>query len=287
MSEQAAMIAESGVVASFAHGVATFRLARPEARNALTVETVNHLRGLLSRADGDHRVRAIVLTGTGRDFCTGGDLSPAARSEATVKTPTKDPWESDGTASTQVLLDYRRPLAPFQSLFRTLWELETPVVSAVNGTVAGIGWMLAFLADFVVAVQGARFTHVFVRRGMMPHAGDTVFLPRVIPLHRLAELSMLSETVTAETLDGWGLLHKVVPADEFEPTVSALAARLAEGPTISMGQAKRLYRRALLSDVEAALAEENATLALVSQTSDREEGMNALREGRPPLFNGV
>jgi 2-(1,2-epoxy-1,2-dihydrophenyl)acetyl-CoA isomerase len=278
-----------GVVASFKDGVAVFRLARPEARNALNIAAVNRLQGLLRRADKDHRVRCIVITGTGKDFCTGGDLSPAARGDATAreKVVEPDPWEIPGTKSEEILLDYRAPLAPFQALFRTLWELETPVVGGVNGTVAGIGWMLAFLCDFVIAASGARFTHVFSRRGMMPHAGDTVFLPRVIPLHRLTELAMLSDTVTAETLNEWGLLHKVVAVEELEPTVDALAQRLASGPTISLGQAKRLYRRALLSDVEAALAEENATLALVSATADRQEGMDALREGRAPTFKGV
>jgi 2-(1,2-epoxy-1,2-dihydrophenyl)acetyl-CoA isomerase len=272
-----------GVAASWIAGVAWLRLERPDRRNTIDQAAATRLTGLLQRADQDHRVRCIVLTGSGRDFCTGGDLAPA---EAAV-TREPDPWEPAGDAGAPaaeaVLLDYRWPLVPIQQLFRTLWELETPVVSAVNGTVAGIGWMLALLADFVVAAEGARWTHVFVRRGMMPHAGDTVFLPRVIPLQRLTELS---DPVTSDVLGSWGLLHRVVAAGEVESVAGELAARLAAGPTLSLGQAKRMYRRSLLADVEGALAEERATTALVSATADRVEGTESFFAGRPPAFTG-
>jgi len=247
------------------------RLNRPEARNGIDPVMREELRGVLCEADADRAVRALVVTGRGRDFCTGADLSPAAGSEAA---PSADP------------LDYRRSLAPYQELFRTYWELETPVVSAVNGTTAGAGWMLALLADLVVAAEGARWTHVFARRGMVPHAGDPFFLPRVLPFHALNEAALTGETFTSETLHAWGAVNRLVPAAEVEPTALRLAETLAAGPTRSLGQAKRLYRRSLASDMATAFAEEAATTAMLSQTHDRIEGVKALIEGRPPVFTG-
>jgi 2-(1,2-epoxy-1,2-dihydrophenyl)acetyl-CoA isomerase len=206
-----------------------------------------------------------VVTGSGRDFCVGGDLVPT------------------GTVS---MLDYPRLLRPFQDLFRVYWELETPVVSAVNGTTAGVGWMLALLADLVVAAEGARWTHVFTRRGMLPHAGDPYFLPRVLPLHRLSEAALLSDTLTSETLAGWGVVNRLVPADQVEGVAGELAQRLAEGPTRTLGVMKRLYRRSLTSDMATVFTEEADATALISQTEDRQEGVAAFLEGRRARFTG-
>lgn len=277
------------VVVDVSGGVVRLTLDRPERRNALDPDTVRVLTGLLERADRDRRVRCLLLTASGRHFCTGGDLAAALvggdGEGSGLDEQRRDPWD-DGTAPADTLLDYRWPLVEYQHLFRTLWELETPAVAAVNGSVAGIGWMLALLCDFVVAAEGARWSHAFSRRGMMPHAGDTVFLPRVVPLVRLNTLAMLGETVTSETVAAWGLLHAVVPGEAVDAEAGALAARLAEGPTLSLGQAKRLYRRALLPDVASALAEERAATALVSATDDRREGAAAMVEGRQPRFTG-
>jgi 2-(1,2-epoxy-1,2-dihydrophenyl)acetyl-CoA isomerase len=200
---------------------------------------------------------------------------------ATGATP---PDEKSGAAAW--MLDYRFPTQGFQDMFKQLWELEKPVVSAVNGTVAGIGWMFALLADLVVASESARWTHVFTRRGMMPHAGDPFFLPRVLPHHVLNEIAFLSDPVTSEQLRVWGAVNRVVPADQVEQTARELANRLASGPTRSLGQAKRLYRRSSVSDMATAFAEEQATSALLSLTHDRLEGMQAFMQGRAAEFTG-
>jgi 2-(1,2-epoxy-1,2-dihydrophenyl)acetyl-CoA isomerase len=241
------------------------RLARPDARNTINEAMREELMHVLTTAEADSDVRALVVTGSGRDFCIGGDLVPT------------------GTVS---MLDYPRLLRPFQDLFRVYWELETPVVSAVNGTTAGVGWMLALLADLVVAAEGARWTHVFTRRGMLPHAGDPYFLPRVLPLHRLSEAALLSDTLTSETLAGWGVVNRLVPADQVEGVAGELAQRLAEGPTRTLGVMKRLYRRSLTSDMATMFTEEADATALISQTEDRREGVAAFLDGRPARFTG-
>jgi len=251
------------------------RLARPEARNAIDPTMRDELRRALADADADPTVRCLAITGTGTEFCTGADLTPAQAGGATA---------AERPVS---VLDYRRAVVPYQELFRTLWELETPVVSAVNGTTAGAGWMLALMADLVVAAQGARWIHAFSRRGMVPHAGDPFFLPRLLPLHRLNEAAMLGETLTSETLHAWGAVNRLVPAEQVEATATDLARRLAEGPTRSLGLTKRLYRRALVSDMATAFGEEAAATALISQTADRLEGVRSLLEGRRPTFTGT
>ena len=256
------------------------RLDRPERRNAIDIHSRDVLRALLWDLNSDPAVRAVVLTGSGRDYCTGAD-AVASDPAATGATP---PDEKSGAAAW--MLDYRFPTQGFQDMFKQLWELEKPVVSAVNGTVAGIGWMFALLADLVVASESARWTHVFTRRGMMPHAGDPYFLPRVLPHHVLNEIAFLSDPVTSDQLRVWGAVNRVVPADQVEQTARELANRLASGPTRSIGQAKRLYRRSSVSDMATAFAEEQSTSALLSLTHDRLEGMQAFMQGRAPEFTG-
>jgi 2-(1,2-epoxy-1,2-dihydrophenyl)acetyl-CoA isomerase len=254
-------------------GVRWLRLNRPDARNAIDGELRDALEDGLLEADADPDVRALVIAANGRDFCTGGDLSPPSNPEGAVQRP-------------PVALDYRRGVSGYQALFRTYWEIETPVVSAVSGTTAGIGWMLALLADVVVAAEGARWIHVFGERGMVPHGGDPFFLPRVLPFHRITAVALLGERVTSETLHEWGAVTRLVPPDQVDATAGELAAKIAQGPTRSLGQARRLYRRSLVSDMATAFAEEAAAVALISQTDDRMEGVRSMLERRPAQFQG-
>jgi 2-(1,2-epoxy-1,2-dihydrophenyl)acetyl-CoA isomerase len=249
-------------------GVLWLRLNRPDARNGIDTGLRDELCEALAAADRDHDVRAIVVTGTGPDFCVGADLTAP-----------------DGPLPENPL-DYRIPMLPYQDLFRRLWELETPVVSAVRGRVAGIGWLLALLADLVVASDTARWTHVFARRGMAPHAGDPFFLPRILPFHVLNEIALLGETITSADLHRWGAVNRLVADDAVDKTAGELAGRIAAGPTLSLGQARRLYRRSLVSDMATAFAEEAAAIAMLSGTRDRAEGTAAMLEGRRPDFTG-
>jgi len=249
--------------------VTVITLDRPERRNTIDFDTCVELRRLLAELDADRAVRAIVIAGNDRDFCTGADVTARPDSAAVTSA-----------------LDYRYLTIDYQRLFQQLWDIETPVVSAVTGTVAGAGWMLALLADLVVAAEGARWTHVFSRRGMIPHAGDPYFLPRVLPFHRLNEIALLSEPVTSDTLASWGAVNRCVPPDQVMPVALALATQLASGPTRSLGMTKRLYRRSLDSDMLTAFEEERAAQALISTTHDRREGLLSFVEHRPPEFTG-
>lgn len=250
------------------------RLARPEARNAIDPTMRDELLELLEAVAGDRAIRCLVVTAEGRDFCTGADLRPPGNPDAAVTRPSSP-------------LDARRGVDRYQQLFATLWRLEVPVVSAVNGTTAGAGWLLALLADLVVAARGARWTHAFTRRGMVPHCGDPFFLSRVLPFRFLTEAALLSETLTSEDLDRWGAVNRLVDGDELLTVAGELARRLAAGPTRTLGMTKRLYRRALVSDMETAFIEEADAVALIGQTDDRIEGVRSMIEGRPPRFSGT
>ncbi len=260
---------DPGLVIERDGAVGLVRLVRPARRNALDEDSRDRLSAFLDEAQADPAIRAIVITGHGRDFCTGADVV-AQKDPAGAMTP----------------LDFRYASVGFQRFFQQLWEVDVPVVSAVNGSVAGAGWMLALLADLVVAAEGVRWTHVFARRGMIPHAGDPYFLPRIIPFHRLNEIALLSDPVTSDTLHSWGVVNRCVPVDEVLPTALALAHRLAEGPTRSLAMAKRLYRRSLDSDITTAMEAERNAQALISTTTDRQEGLKSFLEGRTPTFIG-
>ena len=268
------MVPGMGLDVDMDGAVQRIRLNFPESRNAIDNDTAVALTELFRAANLDRSIRAILVTGVDRDFCTGGGANvPKPRGDA-----------ADALAPS--LMDYRFGTHLFQNLFAAYWEIEKPVVSAVNGTVAGAGWMLALLADLVVAAEDARWTHVFTKRGMIPHAGDPFFLPRVLPFHFLNEIAMLGDTVVSQDLHRVGAVNRLVPAAEVEATARTRAVRLAAGPTRSRGQAKRLYRRSLECDMRTAFGEETAAATMLTTTHDRTEGVQSFLERRPAVFTG-
>ncbi|GAA4768463.1 enoyl-CoA hydratase/isomerase family protein [Novosphingobium ginsenosidimutans] len=260
---------DEGLRIEIENGVAALTLDMPSTRNAFGSEVAAEFTQFFKDANTRQDVRSILIRSTGdRDFCLGGAAS---------RKPTAPP---------RTTLDYRFVSTPHIEMFKAMWELERPVVSQVQGTVAGVGWLLALLADMVVAAKGSRWTHVFVRRGMIPHAGDSFYLPRIIPLHRLNEIALLGDTVTADTLSEWGLINRLVDREQLAETAIDLARRLAEQPTRGLGLAKRHYRRSLEADWSTMLREEMAGQALLTTSADRNEILAASAEGRKPLLTG-
>jgi 2-(1,2-epoxy-1,2-dihydrophenyl)acetyl-CoA isomerase len=257
-----------GVSIDIADGVAVLTLDRPSHRNAIDEDSAWAYANFFREATTNPDVRAILVTSTGRDFSVGGG-------------PANNPPPPPRTS-----LDYRFVSRPHIEMFRAMWEVEKPVISAVNGTVAGVGWLLALLADMVVAVKGSRWTHVFVRQAMIPHAGDSFYLPRIIPFHRLNEIALLGDAVTADTLSDWGIVNRLVDKEDLMDTAMDLAKRLAAQPTRSLGLAKRHYRRSLEVDFNTMLREEMNGQALNAITADRQETLAAMKEGRRPVHRG-
>jgi 2-(1,2-epoxy-1,2-dihydrophenyl)acetyl-CoA isomerase len=254
------------------NGVGWIVLNRPEARNAMNAEMRQAYLDALARCAEDGQIRAVVLTGTGKGFCTGADLSGsrAAMGESGPPPP--------GAT--------RDAMRPSQRVIRTLWELEKPTLAAVNGVAAGLGAHLAYACDLVLAVDEARFIEVFVRRGIAVDAGGAFLLARHVGLHKAKELVFFGDDLPAAEAERLGLVNKVVPAAELERTAREWATRLATGPTFAIGLSKRLLNRSLETDLDTCLAEEAFTQALVSQSEDMHEGIRAFMEKRPPAFTG-
>lgn len=257
-------------------GVAWITLNRPEVGNALTPDQRERVIALLGQASGDLAVRAVVLTATGKAFCTGADLRAP---RAAVVRPEGAPERAVGDVS-RVLRDGA------QRLVAAVLDCEVPVIAAVNGTAAGIGAHLAFACDLVVAADTASFIEVFVRRGIVPDGGGAYLLPRLIGVARTKELMFFGDKVPAADARDLGLVNRVVPAAELKAAAAGWAARLAVGPTKAIGLTKWLVNRSLESDRAQCFADEALAQELTMHTADAQEGVAAFVERRDTAFHG-
>src|SRR5215468_9397388 len=213
-------------------GVAWLVMNRPEARNAMNMEMRAVYFDALQQCAEDEAIRAVVLTGTGKGFCTGADLS-GSRAVKGDANATPHPGAT------------RNAMASSQKIIRALWDLEKPIIAAVNGVAAGLGAHLAWACDLVIAADDAKFIEIFVRRGIALDAGGGFLLPRHVGLHKAKELVFFGDDLSATEAERLGLVNKVVPAAELEATAREWAERLARGPTFALGLSKRLLNRSL------------------------------------------
>ena len=253
------------------NGVLWITLNRPEQMNAMTADMRDQIIARLGAVRTDLDVRAVVITGVGKGFCTGADLSrpPGAAQEPPSVAATRQMMRSGA-----------------QILLRSIWDLEKPVLAAVNGTAAGLGSHLAFACDLILAAEDARFIEVFVRRGIAIDAAGGFLLPRVVPLCKAKEMVFFGDALGAAEAERIGLVNRVVPRDQLESTAHEWAERLAKGPTVAMGISKRLLNRGTEVGLDTSLEEEAYAQTLVTQSEDSKEGMAAFREKRQPAFKG-
>ena len=240
----------------------TISLNRPERVNALDGPTLVALTEALREAGADPACRALLITGAGRGFCAGADL--------TLVQPGVDLGE--------VIEQTWNPLA------RALRDVAVPTVCAVNGVAAGAGVSLALGCDIVLAARSARFVLAFSRIGLVPDCGATYHLPRLIGDARARAVAMLAEPVSAEQAERWGMIWRAVDDGTLLPEAEALTARLADGPT----RAYRLTRQALAAGLplERQLEVERDAQREAGATQDFAEGTRAFLEKRPPVFTG-
>jgi 2-(1,2-epoxy-1,2-dihydrophenyl)acetyl-CoA isomerase len=253
-------------------------LNRPDAGNAITPDVRNRMIEHLQRANDSLEVRAIVLTAAGeRHFCTGADLR-AGRAEPAPK-PAGAPERIVGDAARMIRTGIQRLIA-------AMLDCEKPIVAAVNGTAAGGGAAMVLASDLVIAAETARLIQVFVRRGLIPDGGGTYLLPRLVGLQKAKELVFFGDDLPAADAERIGLVNKVVPSDALEATAREWATRLAQGPTRTIGFAKRLLNRSLDADRATLFEEEALLVEMVTGTTDSTEGMASFRERRPTEFQG-
>jgi 2-(1,2-epoxy-1,2-dihydrophenyl)acetyl-CoA isomerase len=249
-------------------------LNRPERMNAWSNALSSDLLGLLRDIADDDEVRAVMLTGAGRAFCSGVDLKEGA--------DLKEGTGGDGGAidTEGILTRWYHPIVT------TIREMPKPVISAVNGPAAGAGLSLALAADLVVAKQSAYFLLAFVNIGLVPDAGASLFVPARVGFARAAELAMLGEPVPAVKAAAIGLINASWPDEDFEDNAEALLLRLSNGPTRSYAGAKRELNHWAYSSMAEHLALEASIQGELGKSKDAAEGIAAFREKRPAHFTG-
>jgi 2-(1,2-epoxy-1,2-dihydrophenyl)acetyl-CoA isomerase len=242
--------------------VATLTLNRPDTINALSAPMMAGLNAGLDAVEAGS-FRALILTGSGRGFCSGADMKelPGHRTQG----------------AGQVLEHV------FHPFFRRLRDLDMPIVTAVNGPAVGIGMSLALMGDLIVVARSAYFLLSFSRIGLVPDGGITWLLPRLIGLARARELALLAEKLPAEKALEWGLINRVVDDARLMEEARALAKRLADGPA-ALPLSRKLFQDR--EDHEAQLAREADAQQKAGMTEDFAEGLAAFQEKREPQFGG-
>jgi 2-(1,2-epoxy-1,2-dihydrophenyl)acetyl-CoA isomerase len=265
MAAEATPVTTPQLLTSVDDGVLTLTLNRPEVLNAITPALLDEVTDALRAAAAGRTVRAVIITGAGRGFCSGQDLRATAG--------------EGGLDVGAILRDHYTPA------IRAIRSMDQPVIAAVNGVAAGAGFSLALACDLRIAAESAAFVQAFVRIGLIPDLASTYFLPRLIGPARAAELTMLGDTVDASRALELGIVNWVVPDAELAVAAADLAGRLARGPR-SIALTKRALELSRENDLEAQLAVEERLQTEATTTSDFAEGVSAFLEKRRATFTG-
>jgi 2-(1,2-epoxy-1,2-dihydrophenyl)acetyl-CoA isomerase len=248
-------------------GVAYVTLNRPDAANAINLQLSKDLAYAAMRCDEDPAVRAVVLTGSGKMFCAGGDVRS---------------FSASGDEMPALLKEITTYLHAAVSRFA---RMNAPVVTAVNGTAAGAGFSLACAGDLAIAAESAKFTMAYTRIGLTPDGSSTYYMPRLLGTRRTLELMLTNRMLSAAEAFDWGIVNRVVADEALAQEAEKLARSLADGPTLAFGRVKDLI---LHSDdsLESQMERETRVIADSARTADAKEGIQAFLEKRKATFAG-
>jgi 2-(1,2-epoxy-1,2-dihydrophenyl)acetyl-CoA isomerase len=256
--------------------LATLTLNKPDRNNSFDFPMMNEIDDAINDVAQDSEIRALIITGAGKAFCTGGDVSylgsliedRAAFSRTTIG----DAVRRIGTMPTTVL---------------KVRNMMKPVIAAVNGTAAGGGMGLAIACDMRIVSDRAKFSTIFIKRGVIPDCAATFNLPRLVGMAKACELVLTGKVITAQEAERIGLVNKVVPHDELMQATRAFANEIAQNPPLAVGLAKAaLYRGLEAEDIGGQMDYENYTQNVLMGTEDFQEGINSFMEKREPVFRG-
>jgi len=250
-------------------GITRLTLNRPDRLNSFNDAMHAEVRDALGRVRADAGARVLVLTGSGRGFCAGQDLSDRA--------------VAAGDAPVDLGASIERNYKP---LVLGLRSLPMPVICAVNGVAAGAGANLAFACDLVIAAKSASFIEAFAKLGLIPDTGGTYFLPRLAGTARAMGIAMLGEKITAEQAAAWGLIWQCVDDAELAPAAERLAAHFAQAPTRGLARTKQALYASAGNTLEAQLDLERDFMRELGASDDYREGVAAFMAKRPPKFSG-
>jgi 2-(1,2-epoxy-1,2-dihydrophenyl)acetyl-CoA isomerase len=251
--------------------VATLRLNNPDKLNALSREMTEELIEELTRLRDDSSVRAIVITGEGRGFSAGADLSALEKPYLAGERPKPSAFLKEG----------------YNRLIPLLAQAPKPVVAAINGVAAGAGISLALACDFRIAAENAAFAMAFVRIGLIPDSGATYLLPRAVGMSEALRLALSGEKIDAGTAGSIGLVHRVVPANQLRVEAHALATYLAGLPTQAIALTKRIFMESSGLSLAEAMDREAEAQDRAAATEDHLEGVLAFLQKRSPSFTGT
>jgi len=250
--------------------IATITLNRPEKLNAFTTEMLYAWADALQECQRNDQVRVVVLTGTGRGFCSGGDVnSMGERKQA------ETPIERKASLANRV---HRIPLL--------MDELDKPVLVAINGVATGAGLDMALMGDIRIAAASARMAETYVRVGIMAGDGGAWYLPRIVGIPRALELLWSGRFVDAEEAERIGLVNKVVPDEELMPATYEMADAIAAGPPLAVRMMKKAVYQGMRMDVRTHLEQVSSHMAVLFSTEDHQEALAAFKEKRVPQFKG-
>ena len=250
-------------------GAATLILNRPDRLNSFTVEMHEEMQDALTKIEKDSSIRALLLTGAGRGFCAGQDLNDRAVA------PGGDSVDLGHSCET-----YWNPMV------RRLSEMPIPAICAVNGVAAGAGANVALACDIVLAAKSAKFIQSFANIGLIPDSGGSWVLPRLIGQARALAITLTGEPVKAEKAEDWGMIYKAVDDESLISEASALAERLARGPTRGLAETKKRIRESSLNTLQQELDLERDAMRELGYSKDYAEGVAAFMEKRKPTFKG-
>ena len=248
-------------------GTALLTLNHPEVMNAISTDMLEGIMDALDHVeDKANNVRCLVITGTGKGFCAGANLQG------------RNTGDKRGAGS--VLESHYHPI------LRRLRHLHCPIITAVNGVAAGAGMSIALTGDIVLAAKSAYFLQAFRRIGLVPDAGSTWMLPRLIGLARAMELSLLGEKLPSEKALDWGLINRVYDDANLMTEAKKMASELANGPTVALGLIRKLYWTSPENSFEEQLDLEFRSQRVAGSSGDFKEGVTAFLEKRPAKFTG-
>ena len=252
-------------------GVATLTLNRPDRLNSCTTGMYRELSMIMRQINRDDEIKVVILTGAGRGFCAGSDVSDrlANRIEKGGEENRFEILQQVGSTALDVA------------------DVDKPIIGAINGVAVGAGLSLALLCDIRVASDKARFGAVWVNMGLIPDVGATYYLPRVVGIEKAVELMVTGDIINADEALRIGLVNKVVSSEQLMITAKELATKIAAGPSVAIELIKRGLRRALNNDLKTQLDYESCAQNICRKTKDHKEAIQAFMEKRKPHFKGV